>query len=79
MQTPNKANPTNGIPKGRPLPSIDRFWIHQLAHTVGVAEAARVVGVGRHTIASAIAGFGVYPATALAVREARLRHLRDAA
>lgn len=67
------------IPKGRPLADTDRWWAYRLTHSIGVTEAARVVGISRPTLASAVAGLPVYPATAMAVRAARLRHARDAA
>jgi hypothetical protein len=61
------------IPKGRPLPEVDRRFVYELTLRGGPKYAAETIGVSRNTISSVIAGLPCYPATQALIRQARLR------
>lgn len=71
------GRPRPYVPKGRPVADQDRWWAHALTHSIGITEAAKVIGVSRYTLASICAGLPVYPATSATVRSARLRNRDD--
>ena len=60
-------------PVGRPVAQTHQWWLVDLAHTIGPAAAARLVGVTRGTLAAVIAGLPVSAATDARVRRAHER------
>lgn len=55
--------------RGTPLADQDRAALKNLVELVGEREAAHRLGVGRHTLARALGGLGLYPPTAFMIRQ----------